>query len=86
MTFPTHRLQFVADTARVAGKLRELFCVPPTSHPPSDLADRSAEKLCAEMKAHTDPFHFCLCARACVQVYLAVCAQVYLSVRAHMCI
>lgn len=50
----------------------------PTSHRPSDLADRSAEKLFPEMKAHTDPpIPFCV-VYACRQVYLPLCV--------HMCV
>lgn len=62
MTFPTHRLQFPKGCLLLTQggwqEVERAFLCPPSSHPPSDLADRSAEKVCAEMKAHTDPFSF----------------------------
>lgn len=51
--------------------------VSPTPHHPSDLADRSAEKLFPELKPHTDPPNpFSV---------MYACRQVYLPVRVHVC-
>ena len=101
MTFPTHRLQFPKGCLLLTQggwqEVERAFLCPPTSYPPSDLADRGAEKVCVEMKAHTDPFfpsvcahtHVCrctqLCVHTCVQVYTHVCKCTQLCVHAHVC-
>lgn len=77
MTFPTDRPQPLKGCIFANTRLRGESCpVSPTSHLPSDLADRSAEKLFPEMKAHTDPpTPFCVM-YACRQVYLPLCVHV----------
>lgn len=80
MTLPTDRPQpprkDVSLLTRVERKA-ESCPVSPTPHLPSDLADRSAEKLFPELKPHTDPPNpFSV---------MYACRQVYLPVRVHVC-